>query len=146
MSKFKPEEDGITHINIYSKGKTELGIFLSNFAFSEITTMDGNFASIEGYWYWLSCRDDNLRDMYGWKAKDYGREFGGRDWMDDSLFKLKIMAAITTKIAGNTKFIEQLKKSDLPFVHYYVYRNKIIEPKEGKWIWEHIENIRELLK
>jgi len=27
-----PEEDGITHINIYSKGKTDLGRMLSNFA------------------------------------------------------------------------------------------------------------------
>lgn len=29
---FKPEMDGIDHINVYSKGKTELGKLLSNFA------------------------------------------------------------------------------------------------------------------
>jgi hypothetical protein len=27
------EQDGTTHINIYSKGKTELGRFLTNFAY-----------------------------------------------------------------------------------------------------------------
>lgn len=36
-----PEEDGITHINIYSKGKTDLGRMLSNFAKFPIETVDG---------------------------------------------------------------------------------------------------------
>lgn len=48
-------KDGIDHINIYSKGRTALGRFLSNFAQAEIETEDGEFASIEGYWYWLLC-------------------------------------------------------------------------------------------
>jgi len=41
--------DGVTHINIYSKGKTSLDRALSNFAHTPIETVDGKFASIEGY-------------------------------------------------------------------------------------------------
>jgi len=46
--------DGVTHVNIYSKAKTELGRWLSNFAYAPIRiTGHGRFASIEAYWYWL---------------------------------------------------------------------------------------------
>ena len=44
-----PQNDGVDHINIYSKGLTELGRFLSNFEHILITTEDGDFNSIEGY-------------------------------------------------------------------------------------------------
>ena len=44
--------DGMTHINVYSKGKTEIGRWLSNFAYSPIDLgNEGYFSSIEGYWY-----------------------------------------------------------------------------------------------
>ena len=39
---YKPKDDGITHINIYSQGKTQLGRFLSNFEPSPIETEDGS--------------------------------------------------------------------------------------------------------
>ena len=48
---FLPAEDGITHVNVYSRGLTTLGRWLSNFAHCPIETEDGPFASIEGYWY-----------------------------------------------------------------------------------------------
>jgi hypothetical protein len=146
--KYKPEEDGITHINIYSKAKTELGRFLSNFAYipETIMTEDGPFVSIEGYWYWLSCKDDELRSLHGWTAKAYGREFGGSDWCDTEEFKRKICAAITTKILDQPRMLEEFTQSTLPFVHYYQYCSKVVEPKDGKWIWEHIESLRKMLK
>lgn len=62
------KKDGVDHINIYSKGKTSLGRFLSNFAQADIETEDGNFASIEGYWYWLICPstiDPNCKECDG---------------------------------------------------------------------------------
>jgi hypothetical protein len=40
---YKPEDDGKTHINVYSKGLTELGQFLSNFAEAPAQTPDGEF-------------------------------------------------------------------------------------------------------
>lgn len=47
MNKFLKENDGIDHINIYSKGKTELGCLLSNFAFSPFTINNDTFPSVE---------------------------------------------------------------------------------------------------
>lgn len=134
MAKINPDEDGITHINIYSKAKTELGRFLSNFTQCKLNTEDGPFVSIEGYWYWLSCKDDNLRELYGWKAKSYGREFGGTDWCDDDEFKRKILNAIEYKVRHSDEFYQEFVDSKLPFVHYYVYDGKVVEPKDGKWI------------
>ena len=67
-------EDGIDHINIYSRGHTELGQYLSNFAYTPIQTEDGRFYSIEGYWYWLNTHNDKLRLLYGFKARSFGKE------------------------------------------------------------------------
>ena len=36
MGGIDPSKDGIDHINIYSKGKTELGKYLSNFTYAPI--------------------------------------------------------------------------------------------------------------
>lgn len=139
----KPENDGITHVNIYSKGKTELGRFLSNFYPCPIETEDGPFKSIEGYWYWLSCKREELREAYGFTAKNLGRAFGGKDWLDDVEFKAKISQAITLKLSTPlaSEIIYRNKKLlDLPLKHYYTYGTKVVEPKEDKWIVAHIKS------
>ncbi len=138
----KPENDGIDHINVYSKGKTKLGRFLTNFAKSPIETEDGPFESIEGYWYWLSCKNDELRKLSGWLAKDVGRKLGGKDWLETEEFKRKIKAAIDIKLKNNLEMYNELCKLKLPLKHYYVYGNKVVEPKEGRWIIEHLESKR----
>ena len=138
---YNPDEDGITHINVYSKGKTELGRFLTNFAWAPFECPDGKFKTIEGYWYWLSTGDDHLRTTNGWESKVYGRKIRGKDWVEDPEFKNKILNAIGIKISYG-RYLLQFTKSTLPFVHYYNYSGKIIEPKEGKWIMEFLEQLR----
>lgn len=141
---WNPKEDGITHINVYSKGKTELGKWLSNFTKTPIETEDGYFESIEGYWYWLGTnheRKDELRHVSGWQAKSLGREIKSEDWQSSDDFKRKICAAITIKINSNSKMLLALKENTLPLTHYYVYGEnhqnpKVIEPKDGRWIIE----------
>lgn len=136
------EEDGITHINIYSKGKTELGRFLSNFSLCPIITEDGNFKSIEGYWYWLLCDHDNkdvLKTLVGFAAKDCGRNLKARDWDNSEEFKNKIKKAILIKINFAHK---DFLKNNLPFEHYYVYGGKIVKPKEGQWIIDYFNELR----
>lgn len=138
--------DGINHINVYSKGITPLGRWLSNFTFNPIITEDGYFASIEGYWYWLGCKNDKLRRLYGFKAKQVGRELGANDWLETEEFKDKIRKAIKIKIQGNKKFQKLLKESTLPLVHYYEYKNKKVNVPQADWIIEEIIKIREELK
>lgn len=138
----KYDRDGIDHVNIYSKGKTELGRFLSNFAHSPINTEDGSFNSIEGYWYWLSSRDDKLRQLSGWQAKSYGRSISAKDWFDDEIFKEKIRKAIFIKINNNPTMLKQLQELELPLQHYYVYGDKIINVPDNNWVIDYLESFK----
>lgn len=142
-----PDNDGVDHINIYSQAKTTLGRFLTNFTHTPFNhPEDGNFCSIEGYWYWLSCKDDKLRTLSGFKAKEYGRSIGAKDWQDDEEFKRKIKLAILIKIQSNEMFKQELHNLRLPLTHYYNYGGKIVEPKEGRWIIEYLESFKKQIK
>jgi len=148
---YNPDEDGITHINAYSKGKTQTGRFLSNFAHFEFECKDGKFASIEGYWYWLGADHpdkDKLRIVSGYTAKKIGRELKSKDWPTDPDFKEKILKACWQKVKQNFIVSHRLRESTLPIVHYYSYGSppKVVVPKEGKWIWDWYEKAREYLK
>jgi len=143
---WNPEEDGITHINVYSRGKTELGRWLSNFARSPIVTEDGHFMSIEGYWYWLGCKDDKLKLTYGYLAKKLGRELGAPDWLEGEEFKRKIKHAISIKLYTYPEKYRELKESTLPLAHYYNYGGKVVEPKQGRWIIEFLEEMRRRIR
>ncbi len=142
--------DGVSHINIYSKGKTSLGRALSNFYYSPITTVDGEFDSLEGYWYWLSCPDtypfkDDFRKLCGNDAKVRGREVGARDWLGAPHFKLRIYNAMLTKLILHDTILQEFLVNELPFRHYYVYKDKVVEPAEGAWIIEMWEFLRSQL-
>lgn len=142
-----PNEDGVTHINVYSKGNTKLGRQLSNFSHTPfIHPEDGHFKSVEGYWYWLSTKDDKLRSLYGYKAKEYGRSIGGKDWLEDDEFKRKIRLAIRSKIDNDFFLKSDFLNNKLPLKHYYVYSSKIIEPKEGMWVIEYLEQLKDEFK
>jgi hypothetical protein len=132
-----PALDGIEHVNIYSKGATAVGRWLSNFTFAPFECEDGKFASIEGYWYWLSCKDDRLRSAYGFAAKKLGRELRGADWQDSAEFKRKICAAIQAKINTRPEVKAWLAKNTLPLLHYYVFNGMVKdETKRAHWILE----------
>jgi hypothetical protein len=71
-----PELDGVAYVNVYSKGRTELGRLLTNFAFAPFKhPRYGHFAGLEAFWYWLSTgrQHDKLRRLYGASAKMVGR-------------------------------------------------------------------------
>lgn len=141
-------KDGETHINIYSQAETSLGVWLSNFTYCPIKILeDGEFNSIEGYWYWLLCKDDRLRQEIGFGAKRLGRSLIAEP-VDDKLsdeFKNKIKSALDLKIKSNQDRMKEFYESELPFAHYYVYGNKKIDAGY-KWILEHFENRRKELK
>lgn len=149
---FIPQEDGITHLNVYSGARTSLGVFLSNFISFSIDTVDGEFESIEGYWYWLCIPEstegrDKLRSLAGLEAKKYGRQLRGE--ADPSMysdeFKEKIKKATTTKILASS-FKDMFINSTLPFKHYYFIRGKIYFSESSNFQIEHLENLRRDLK
>ncbi len=161
------KEDGVDHINIYSKGQTELGRLLSNFANTPFELfIDGWFASIEAYWYWLvlqiSCTPEQLpsveetlklRKLYGFAAKKYGRVLlenclKGGAWSleQEKMFKGCIRNAFCAKLNWNPQIKEMLKQSSLPFTHYYNYNGKIVQANAHQWQVDFWEKTRTSLK
>lgn len=132
--------DGVDHINIYSKGKTEIGRWLSNFSYSPIQTEHGWFNSIEGYWYWHATLNDELRDLHGFSAKKVGKESEKIIELSPDIFQQKIKTAIDLKLKLRPRDIANI---NLPLAHYYEYGSgnsaKRIEKPEYNWITEHIE-------
>ena len=145
-----PNLDGTSHVNIYSQGQTELGKMLSNFYRQQIQTKDGQFNSVEGYWFWLGIEDckekEVLRQLYGYNAKKIGTQlkkiFPSRD---DAEFERKILTAIWYKFKRNTYFLKpELIK--LPFEHYYNFGGKVVDVKDKyRWMIGGIEKMREYI-
>lgn len=162
--KINPHKDGMDHINIYSRGKTEVGRELSNFSYSPFTHKKyGKFDSIEGLWYYLitGCKHESLRELYGFKAKKVGREFINEEkWRmidtDDPTFKEDIKEGIRQKLRENKKLLRMLCKTEgKPLKHYYVYESKKKFDEDGlpeytirhaghSWVIDEIERIRKI--
>lgn len=121
------EEDGIKHINVYSAGETELGKLLSNFSkIGFIHPVFGRFISMEGYWYWLKTGKKHhiLKTLYGFHAKKIGKGF---DVIEIHNFDELILEGIKCKIEQNQDLMDKFKRSTLPFKHYYVYGDKVVD-------------------
>jgi hypothetical protein len=143
---FEVSDDGITHINIYSKGKTELGRFLTNFAHSPILTVDGNFNSVEGYWYWLSNHDDAMRPLYGFNAKKVGRTIPKVFRLAPEEFQLKIREACWIKLHSNKLMFDLFVASTAPLAHYYVFANGFVKDAGFGWIVDMWEQFRTYIR
>lgn len=142
-----PAKDGTTHINIYSKGRTELGRFLSHFQYHPIDTEDGYFESIEGYWYWLSTRDDRLRNLSGYQAKQLGDSLRSVSTIASNLFQRKILAATTIKLdTMPLHLLKELHTSRLPLIHAYEHNGKYTIQSSMDWIIKAINHRRIFLK
>lgn len=141
-------QDGITHINIYSQGKTELGRMLSNFYKFPVGTVDGNFCSVEGYWYWLGIEEceekEVLRTLSGYQAKKTGSELRKKfDSRSDPEFENKILKAIWYKVRRKAEMFKS-EAASLPFEHYYSFGGKIIDVKDKyPWMIDGIEKMRQ---
>lgn len=169
---FEPKNDGVDHINIYSKSKTELGRLLTNFSHTPFEHPKyGHFESVEGLWYYLRCKNlpdgtwsefesvkvECLRDSHGFISKKLGRELLGTkiDTTDKTgipeSFKEDIIEGIKCKLRQNRYICKMMKDSDLPFAHYYFYGDENKNPKvyylpEYNWIIELLEDLRNKLK
>ncbi|MND53817.1 hypothetical protein D3C80_448650 [compost metagenome] len=137
-----PEEDGITHVNVYSRGATSLGRRLTNFAETPfVHPTDGPFQSVEGYWYWLKTGQmhDDLRQVSGWYAKKLGRK---KPLVPCPPFDGKIKVAIRAKLIAHPDILRDLIDNELPLTHYYVYHESVINAGY-EWINEYYMQVRE---
>ena len=149
-----PKYETIDHINIYSKSRSPLGRALSNFFHSNFKhPQHGNFASVEGFYYWLLTGEkyDDIRELHGYIAKRYGETLPVVRKLDKK-FKLEIQEAIAYKIIQNLYIQKLLINSTLPLAHYYYYGDAMHKPKivdrykEHSYMVHAIEEIRVNLK
>lgn len=145
---YEPKNDGIDHINTYSKGHTLLGRMLSNFYRSPFRHPEhGAFASVEAFWYYLGTGSvhEALRPLSGYDAKKLGQTLP-KVPMDGALFISKIVEAIDCKIANNASIQAELRKTDLPFTHYYYYGDiqnpKVVPLDQYRWMLDTFEAAR----
>ena len=172
---YDPEEDGITHINIWYLGKTELGKMLSHFYKSPFHhPYFGTFNSMEGFWHYLQSINspddavdpnklgpdgnpvkvprDTLRSLSGNAAKQYGKKL---KWSYVDRFYEIISAANFYKIEQNPVLKKLFIESTLPFDLYYL--NPPIGDAEGqrkvltklvnyKWLVDSFEENRILMQ
>lgn len=149
---YRPEDDGLTHINIYSKGKTELGRIASNFAQTPFKHPEyGYFASIEAFWYWLSsgkCHDI-LRNLSGFQAKKMGLRYVAEGRTNVENFQREIKRALFLKMEQNPRFLELLKDSNLPLTHYYLWGEpgnyRVTKPENQQWQVNYLSDLRDFL-
>ncbi|MDD3172156.1 MAG: hypothetical protein PHF63_00555 [Herbinix sp.] len=128
-------DDGITHLNVYSKARTSMGRMLSNFYYYPFTCEDGYFASVECYWHWLSIKDpvakEQVRCMSGNNARAFARmihKTEEKEIIPD--FRRKILYAIWIKLINNKHLIDK-ELLKLPFTHYYLFGGKVVEPNDN---------------
>lgn len=143
-----PDEDGRTHINIYSRGGTELGRLLSNFAHTPFVHPSyGHFSSVEGFWYWLKTgkQHDSLRHLASFAAKKEGKTFGR---VECENFNEEIKEAIRLKLRTHKNLRDMLTASTLPLKHYYYFgaagKYKVMDLPQYQWIVDEIERIRQI--
>jgi len=140
-TRMDPALDGVTHVNVYNRGRTALGRDLSNFAPLGFALPDhGSFASVEGYWYWLTVPKDSplrdrLRTLSGFTAKKLGRDLRGRDWDLNDAFRANIVRALNAKLDAHPELVTGIRATTLPFWHYYVFGDTVHDlSMESKWM------------
>ena len=160
---FDPKEDGITHINVYSKGKTHLGRQLSNFAHTPFHHPKyGYFASVEAFWYWYSAwthfevKFDALRAIHGFQAKKVGlilrdEQLRQKTPLPDAVdFEQQVKAALLAKLEENAELKAELGSNTLPLIHYYTWgegeKVKITYPQTNLYIVDYLEKLSRYYK
>lgn len=146
---YRPNDDGITHVNVWSKGQTLLGQLLSNFANIGFKHPKyGFFSSMEGFWYYVKSgyKHEHLRRLYGFSAKAAGSRLE-IVWMDPQDFQNEICQALTMKIEQHPDLLDQLLQNKLPLTHYFVYgqgeKQTKVEKPEHQWQIDHLNKLIE---
>lgn len=104
IEQLHPKFDGITHLNVYTKAKTKLGLRLTNFSHDPFWhPLLGQFESSEGLHYFLKTgrKFKEFRTLWGYKAKELGVELCRDannivlDYQFDWMFRIGLVAKIT---------------------------------------------------
>ncbi len=155
-NEYSINDDGETHINIYSNSKQWLGRALSNFTHTPLVLDGLEFESLEGYYHYLKAQRaiidnpkvvlkeadlaiiDELRGLYGREAQVKGRAvrrlliMAGMRINDipNEEFINHFKTALHDKVVSNPELLQAVLDNELPYVHYYIVKGKSIVHRE----------------
>ena len=147
-----PNDDGNTHINIYSKSRNVLGRKLTNmypfeFCFDNIT-----FNSVEQAWHFYKfagkpeIANQILAINNPFDCLKFARANKTEESTETALsfgFKLLMEDVIRTRIKADKDLKNLLRNSWLPFEHYYAYGDKVHDQRDKyEWLVQIFETIR----
>lgn len=145
---FGPSTDGADHINMYSKGKTDLGRKLTNMSDIPVYIEGiGEFRSMEGYWYWLSTGQKyrELLTTDGFQSKKIGKTLE-RIPLDN--FQDKIRVALWKRFEQNPKLKQELIESgEIKLTHYYYFGeddDRTVTYPPFDWVTNEVSLIRDI--
>lgn len=148
----EPSQDGKSHINIYSKGRTVLGRTLSNFSHNKFIHDElGSFSGMEGLYYYLKTgkKNESFRRLAGFAAKKLGQTLP-RIEMEKEEFHRLLRLGCRCLYRDNPKIHEMIleqivenKSEVLPFEHYYLNGKHPVLPKGNEWLVDEWTSIRE---
>ncbi len=146
-----PNMDGVDHINIWNKGKTELGRFLNQTSRSDFVHPEyGPFHSVMGFWHWIKSydRDDNYRYLSGGRIKKYATENPGGETFFIKDYQEVLLAANYEKIMQKEEMKKLFVESTLPFDHYYLFgdSNVLVKPFGREWVCKMYEDLRIMIR
>lgn len=116
-----PLMDGVTHINVWSRGRTKLGRQLTNMASIDTYVKGlGSFTSIEGLWWYAATGMTNpkFKVMNPFDARREGKKLPR---VDNPRFEEIIKEGLTYKVKNHPELLAGLDQLTLPLCHYYVY-------------------------
>lgn len=160
MIDYKPLEDGITHVNVYSKSRCLLGRLLSNFAHTPIESGGIKFESIESWWYYTKMVNINSNSLFpiftdeqmesvsksiGKEAKKIFRDLYKEDSVTYNPTKDEVKEAYILKAESNENVKKLLLENNLPFSHYYMMFDKKVNADDYLWTAELWNEVKEEL-
>lgn len=118
-----PLDDGDTHINVYSKGKTQLGRWLTNPSSLGFTHPNfGPFDTAEGLHFFLKTGmlDYEYARLSGFEARKKGKA-EHRLYIHNPQFDQLMRIGWVCKITQNPELYYLVMDNELPLAHYYYY-------------------------
>ena len=137
------EEDGISHVNVGSNAKTDLGKHLAmtvNLGFRH--PFLGPFRTHEGFRRYVIHPNptDNLRYTYGSKTNSHSAK---DDRLNRQHYRRIVIDGYYLKIKQNPTLLDLFKTNELPFEEYFVNETSGIAINHSTAAW-HTEALNEL--
>jgi len=141
------KEDGVDHINIWDRGNTTLGKFLSHNAKTPFThNIFRKFCSMDSFWKYIQSeeRDDRLRVMSGVTLRAFSKQL---TMLRINNFKAIILDSEWQKLKQYPDKVKIMRESTLPFDFYYINKKSgiRIRPTYFNWLIAGINEIRTAL-